>query len=112
MEFTAMDRWIEEIKEIMIKARQRIARDMNSVMLDTYWQVGRSIVENEQNGELKAQYGKRILAELSKRLTLELGRGYSKSNLYNIRDLYIAYPKFQMLSGKITWSHYAESEWF
>ena len=103
-----MDKWIEEIKEIMAKARQRIANDVNGVMLDTYWQVGKSIVENEQNGELKAQYGKRVLAEFSKRMTLELGRGYSKSNLYNMRDLYIAYPKFQMLSGKLTWSHYIE----
>jgi len=108
MEYTAMDMWIEEIKEIMANARQRIACDVNGIMLDTYWQVGKSIVEKEQNGELKAQYGKRILAELSKRLTLELGRGYSKSNLYNMRDLYIAYPKFQMLSGKLSWSHYIE----
>jgi len=108
MEYTVMDKWIEKIKEIMTNARQRIASDVNGVMLDTYWQVGKSIVENEQDGELKAQYGKRILAELSKRLTLELGRGYSKSNLYNMRDLYIAYPKFQMLSGKISWSHYIE----
>jgi len=108
MEYTTMDKWIEEIKEIMAKARQRIANDVNNVMLDTYWQLGKSIVENEQSGELKAQYGKRVLAELSKRLTLELGRGYSKSNLYNMRDLFIAYPKFQMLSGKISWSHYIE----
>ena len=108
MKATTMDKWIEEIKEIMAKARQKIASDINSIMLDTYWQVGKSIVGNEQNGELKAQYGKRVLAELSKRLTLELGRGYSRSNLYNMRDLYIAYPKFQMLSGILSWSHYIE----
>ena len=108
MEHAAMDKWIDEIKEIMAKARQKIAGDVNSVMLDTYWQLGKSIVENEQDGELKAQYGKKVLSELSRRLTLELGRGYSKSNLYNMRDLYIAYPKFQMLSGKLSWSHYIE----
>jgi len=108
MEYTAMDRWVDEIKEIMKNARKRVARDMNGAMLDTYWQLGRSIVENEQNGELKAQYGKKILSELSKRLTNELGKGYSRSNLYNMRDLYIAYPKFQMISGKLSWSHYNE----
>jgi predicted nuclease of restriction endonuclease-like (RecB) superfamily len=108
MEYTAMDQWVEEIKAIMAKARQKIAGDVNSVMLDTYWQLGKSIVENEQNGEMNAQYGKKVLAELSKRLTRELGRGYSKSNLYNMRDLYISYPKFQMLSGKLSWSHYIE----
>jgi hypothetical protein len=108
MEQTAMDRWVAEIKQIMERARQKLAGDVNSVMLGTYWQLGQSIVENEQNGELKSQYGKRVLAELSKRLTLDLGRGYSKSNLYNMRDFYIVYPKFQTLSGKLSWSHYIE----
>ncbi len=108
MEQTAMDRWVAEIKQIMESARQRLAGNVNSIMLNTYWQLGQSIVENEQNGELKAQYGKRVLTELSKRLTIELGRGYSKSNLYNMRDFYIVYPKFQTLSGKLSWSHYIE----
>lgn len=108
MEQTAMDRWVAEIKQIMERARQRLAGDVNSIMLDTYWRLGQSIVENEQDGELKAQYGKRVLTELSKRLTIELGRGYSKSNLYNMRDFYIVYPKFQTLSGKLSWSHYIE----
>ena len=108
MDNTAMDRWIEEIKKIMETARQRIASNINGVMLDTYWQLGKSIIENEQDGEIKAQYGKKVLAELSKRLTHELGKGYSRSNLYNMRDLYIIYPKFQMLSGVLSWSHYIE----
>jgi predicted nuclease of restriction endonuclease-like (RecB) superfamily len=108
MEHTAMDRWVEEIKEIMATARQKISNDVNRVIIETSWRLGKSIVENEQNGELKAQYGKKVLAELSKRLTLELGKGYSKSNLYNMRDFYIVYPKFQTLSGKLTWSHYIE----
>jgi len=103
-----MDKWIEEIKMIMETARQRIAGDVNNIMLETYWRLGKSIVENEQNGDIKAQYGKRILTELSKRLTVELGKGYSKSNLYNMRDFYIVYPEFQMPLGKLTWSHYIE----
>ena len=104
MEYTAMDKWVDEIKAIMTSARQKIAGDVNDTMVTTYWQLGQSIVENEQDGEQKAQYGKRILAELSKRLTVDLGRGYSKSNLYNMRNFYAAYPKFQIPSGKLSWS--------
>ena len=108
MTYTAMDRWVEEIKVIMKTAQQRAANDINNNMIAAYWEMGRSIVENEQNGELKAQYGKQVLTELSKRLTLELGRGYSKSNLYNMRDFYTVYPTFQMPSGRLSWSHYIE----
>jgi len=104
----AMDVWISEIKEIMEIARNKVARDVNDTMLHAYWHIGKSIVEHEQNGELKAQYGKRVLSELSKRLTLELGKGYSRSNLYNMRDFFTSYPKMQMLSGKLSWSHYIE----
>jgi predicted nuclease of restriction endonuclease-like (RecB) superfamily len=108
MQPTVMDKWIEEIKEIMESARLRVASGINTVMLETYWQVGKSIVEHEQDGEIKAQYGKRVLTELSKRLTLELGKGYSRSNLYNMRGFYVAYPIIQMPSGKLSWSHYIE----
>jgi hypothetical protein len=69
MKYTAMDKWIDEIKEIMKVARNRVASEMNNVMLETYWHIGKSIVVNEQDGEIKAQYGERILLELSKRLT-------------------------------------------
>lgn len=103
-----MERLVDEIKSIMSGARQRVAGNVNTIMLATYWEVGRTIVESEQNGVLKAQYGKRIISELSKRLTIELGKGYSKSNLYNMRDFYTTYPKFQMPSGKLSWSHYIE----
>ena len=108
MEQTAMDIWINEVKVIMETARTRIARDINNTMLEAYWYIGKSIVEHEQDGELKAEYGKRVLTELSKRLTTELGKGYSRSNLYNMRDFYIAYPKIQTASGKLSWSHYIE----
>ena len=108
MEYTAMDKWVDEIKVIMEAARQKISNDLNSTMITTYWQLGKCIVENEQNGEIKGQYGQKVLVELSKRLTLELGKGYSKSNLYNMRDFYVIYPNFQMPFGKLTWSHYIE----
>jgi len=87
MTYTEMDRWVNEIKVIMETAQRRAANDINSGMIAAYWEMGRSIVENEQNCELKAQYGKQVLTELSKRLTLELGRGYSKINLEKPEDM-------------------------
>jgi len=101
MSTTAMDVWVKEIKEIMESARMQVASDVNRIMIETYWRLGRSIIEHEQDGELKAQYGKRILSELSKRLSLELGKGYSRSNLYNMRGFYASYPNFPDASGKL-----------
>jgi predicted nuclease of restriction endonuclease-like (RecB) superfamily len=89
-------------------ARTNLSREVNTTMLNTYWQVGRTIVEREQNGNLKTQYGKKLLLELLKRLTKELGRGYSRSNIYNMREIYMQYPKIQTASGKLSWSHYLE----
>jgi len=108
MTTTAMDTWINEIKEIMENARMKVANDVNQTMIETYWKIGQSIIEHEQDGDLKAEYGKKILTVLSKRLGNELGKGYSKSNLYNMRGFYIAYPNFPDASGKLTWSHYIE----
>ena len=100
---------VAEIKSIMSNARKTVARSFNKTMLVTYWHVGRAIVEHEQKGSLKAQYGTRLLPVLSKRLTIELGRGYSRSNLQNMRLLYHTYPEIcQIESGKLTWSHYNE----
>ena len=104
-----MDLLVAEIRAIMETARANVSREINTTMLATYWQVGRTIVEREQNGSLKAEYGKKLLPELSKRLTKELGRGYSRSNLQNMRLLYHAYPEIcQIASGKLTWSHCLE----
>jgi predicted nuclease of restriction endonuclease-like (RecB) superfamily len=108
MSSNAMDLLVAEIRAIMEAARANLSREVNTTMLNTYWQVGRTIVEREQNGELKAQYGAKLLTELSKRLSKELGRGYSRSNLYNMRELYMQYPKIQTTSGKLSWSHYLE----
>jgi hypothetical protein len=91
---------IKEIKTLIAEARANIAREVNTAMIAAYWNIGRVIVEKEQEGELKAKYGQRLLPELSRCLTLELGRGYSRSNLYNMRDFYLNFPKFQMPSGK------------
>ena len=105
----AMDLLVAEIKAIMEKARRQVAQRINNAMLSTYWNIERAIVEREQDGNLKAQYGTRLLQELSKRLTRELGKGYSRSNLQNMQLLYYEYPEIcQIESDKLSWSHYVE----
>ncbi len=91
---------IEEIKSVIIDSRNKIAYEVNNTMLLAYWNVGRIIVENEQNGNIKAEYGKQVMKELSKELRKVLGSGFSVSNLFNMRKLYVTYPKFQTVSGK------------
>lgn len=99
---------IEDIKEVIVSSRQKVAYEVNNTMLLAYWNVGKIIVENEQNGNIKAEYGKQVMKELSKELRKILGSGFLVSNLFNMRRFYITYPKFQTLSGKLSWSHYCE----
>ena len=90
---------IQEIKDVILNSRKKVAYEVNNTMLNAYWHVGRIIVENEQNGNIKAEYGKQVMKELSKELRKTLGTGFSVSNLFNMRKLYITYPKFQTVSN-------------
>jgi predicted nuclease of restriction endonuclease-like (RecB) superfamily len=99
---------VARITEIVGGARLQVAFNVNTAILNTYWEIGRQIVEHEQEGGLRAKYGERLLIELSKLLKKNVGKGFSRSNLQNMRALYIVYPKCQTLSGKLSWSHYCE----
>lgn len=84
---------------------------VNSSMVETYWHIGQYIVEFEQDGSAKAEYGKALLARLSKDLSLAHGKGFSQSNVYLMRQFFIKYPIFQTVSGKLerlSWSHISE----
>ena len=96
------------LKTILSKGREKAYTLVNSVLVETYWSVGKYIVEFEQNGDIKAEYGKELLTKLSKDLTLEYGKGFSRSNLFQMRAFYIQFPKIQTLSDKLSWSHYIE----
>lgn len=96
------------IKRLMDNARNKVANEINSILLQTYWEIGRIIVEDEQGHLERAEYGKELINDLSRQLTKEYGRGFSRSNLQNMRNLYLSYPICQTLSGKLTWSHYCE----
>ena len=99
---------ILEIKTLLENARKSIAQQVNTELLTTYWQIGRIIVEYEQKNEIRTEYGKQTLKELSKELTNEFGKGFSRSNLQNMRAFYQTYKKCQTLSGKLSWSHYCD----
>ena len=99
---------MDEIRELLLAARQRVAVQVNTELLSTYWNVGKIIVEHEQENKDRADYGKKTLKQLSKDLTKEFGKGFSVSNLYNMRLFYMHHKKFQTVSGKLSWSHYCE----
>lgn len=99
---------IDNIINIVNNAKIKIIKNVNNTMLKTYWNIGKYIIEYEQDGKIKAEYGLNLLKDISKDLTLKLGRGYSKSNIYNMRKFYEYYPKFQAVPGKLTWSHMGE----
>ena len=94
------------IKEIIILSRQRVYRIANSALLETYWQIGKLIIEDEQNGKSKAEYGKATLKNLAQQLTLEFGRGFDERNLNNMRAFYQAFPIWNALRTELSWTHY------
>ena len=89
-------------------AKGRAALSVNKELIEANWQTGRYIVEYEQHGNIKAEYGKQLLTNLSRDLTRLKGKGYSRSNLFNMRLFFVRFPKIQTLSGQLTWSHYLE----
>lgn len=96
----------KNIQQIIEKARSTAYRAVNFAMIQAYWQVGRIIVEEEQKGEKRAEYGKNLISELSTRLTKEYGKGFTKSNLSYMRQFYLAFLNFHALRGELTWTHY------
>ncbi len=95
-----------EIKEIILLSRQRVFRMANSVLLETYWQIGKLIVEDEQQGKKRAEYGKALLKTLANQLTLEFGKGFDYTNLTNMRKFYVAFPILDALRQELSWTHY------
>jgi predicted nuclease of restriction endonuclease-like (RecB) superfamily len=98
---------IARLDELIQGGQQRAHDAVRHVMLELYWEIGKNIVEYEQKGQNRASYGTNLLILLSKSLVIKFGKGFSASNLYNMRLFYTRYPIFQT-SGKLTWGHYCE----
>ncbi|MCD8267301.1 MAG: PDDEXK nuclease domain-containing protein [Parabacteroides sp.] len=99
--------FIREIKQIIVQARQKAYSAINTAMVEGYWQMGKRIVEEEQQGKERAEYGTQLLKELSKELTKEFGKGFSVPSLYNFRLFYLTFSDIFSTPWRIlTWSHY------
>ena len=96
----------QQIKDLLIQSRSKAMQAVNTEMVACYWNIGRLIVEEEQRGKERAAYGKRLIKELARRLSAEFGRGFDKSNLWNMRAFYLSYPKIDAVRRELTWTHY------
>ena len=101
-----MNTFYQNITQILLLARQRSYKAVNVAMIDAYWHVGRQIVEEEQQGKHRAEYGKKLFAYLAEKLTKDFGKGFDERNLRNMRAFYIAFPIWNAVRSKLTWTHY------
>ena len=102
---------LTDIRNLLQSARTNVLKQVNNIMVVTYFKIGKRIVEEEQRGNRKANYGEKLLLELSKKLTKEFGKGFSKRNLELIRKFYLTYsiaksPISQLPKFNLTWTHY------
>ena len=102
------EKMYNEIKDLIENSKRRAYIAVNTILLDLYWHIGENIVKNFQKGEKRAKYGESILKNLSIRFTLEYGKGYSLTNMKNMRKFYLYYQKGQALPDQLSWSHYVE----
>lgn len=99
---------VDRISTVWDSAKNKAIQNVNAQLIEANWLTGQQIVEFEQQGNVRAQYGKQLLVNLAKDLTTKRGRGFSRSNLTYMRKLYLTFPKCETLSHKLTWSHYFE----
>ena len=94
------------IRDILLAARIQARQTVNTTMVQAYWQVGRLIVEGEQGGEKRAEYGQRLLPVLAKRFSTEFGKGFSAPSLWNYRQFYLEFPILSTAWRELSWSHF------
>ena len=102
------NKMIQEITNLVEEVKSNLANEINKSIIYVYWNIGRIIVSNENEFNNRLEYDKEILKGLSDELTKYLGKGYSISNLKYMRVFYKAYPNFNELNEKLSWSHYCE----
>ncbi|MDP8033177.1 PDDEXK nuclease domain-containing protein [Pasteurella atlantica] len=96
----------QSIAQIIEQARKQVKQTVNSAMVQCYWDIGRLLVEDEQQGQQRAEYGKYVLQNLSERLTTMYGKGFDVRNLRNMRQFYLAFPIRNALRTELSWTHY------
>ncbi len=101
--------YISEIKSILAQARQKVYASINQAMVEAYWNIGKRIVKEEQNGSDRAAYGKEIIKNISIELTNEFGKGFTERNIRNFRQFYLIFHEIEIwksLVSKLTWTHF------
>ena len=101
-----MQHLLSDIRDIIAQARERVARSINHELTVAYWHIGRAIIEEEQRGKLRADYGKQLVKDLSVQLQAEFGSGFSAPNLWFMRQFYLTFPILYAVSRELTWTHY------
>ncbi len=97
---------LSDIKQVIDQARSQVKQAVNTAMVQAYWQIGRLIVEDEQQGQTRAEYGKAQLKQLSAQLTDDYGKGFDVTNLRNMRRFYMVFPIRDALRLELSWTHY------
>lgn len=102
------EKFYTQIAELLKNAQKTVINSVNKTMVLAYYEIGKMIVEEEQRGENRAKYGQHLLSELSIKLTTEFGKGFSVTNIKQMRSFYVSYSKGQKVSDefKLSWSHY------
>ena len=104
--YQGLNKLYANVSEILANARKRAYTAVNFAMVESYWLIGQQIVEHEQHGEARADYGKGLLKELAARLTTDFGKGFDERELRKMRQFYQTFPKRDTLRPELTWSHY------
>jgi len=99
---------VENIKSIILTARKNISKRINQELVLTYWRIGKEIFDTEKKNDFDNQTSRQIILNLSKLLTDEIGKGFSRTNLFNLRKFYMEYSDIQSLIGHFTWAHICE----
>lgn len=100
--------FVSEIKVLINEARQHVVHSVNTAMVITYWEIGRRIVEEEQNGQDRADYGTSLIKNLAEALTGEFGKGFNERNLRFMRQFYLVFPIRNALRTELSWTHYRQ----
>ena len=104
--YQGLNKLYASVSEILANARKRAYTAVNFAMVESYWLIGQQIVEHEQHGEARADYGKGLLKELAARLTTDFGKGFDERELRKMRQFYQTFQKRDTLRPELTWSHY------
>ena len=105
-EAVALGPLLGRLRELIVQARTQALRAVDAIQVHTCWEIGRYIVEFEQQGQARATYGARLLPQLAGRLTQEFGRGFDARNLRHMRTFYQAFPIWDAVRTELSWTHY------